>query len=75
MPLINVDLSEFDDDDVIEHLKQRGYVVIKDVGSPGKPETEYNELYRAYNTVNTPRIEAWIKQYLNINEYAKDVLS
>ena len=28
MPYINIDLDEFDDDDLVEELKNRGYTII-----------------------------------------------
>lgn len=60
---IDVDLSEFEMDDIIEYLEEAGYVVLKaDAQTPNNDVTA-NQLYQLYRTKSPQLLDA-LRTYL-----------
>ena len=78
MPYIDatvwVGTDEFDDDDLINELKSRGFKVFEDQEYIGNmPPASIQDLYTAYTTMSPEFFQKELKKYfrenLNVNEY------
>ena len=71
---VNVDLDEFDDDELIDELESRGYKVLEDQNYIGNlPPEPIQSLYATYTTMSPEFFQKELKKYfrenLNVNEY------
>lgn len=70
---VDVDLDEFDDEELIEELESRGYKVSED-GERGNPPPEpIRSLYSTYTTMSPEFFEKELKKFfrdtLDVNIY------
>lgn len=71
---VDVDLDEFDDDELIDELESRGYKVLEDQNYIGNlPPEPIQSLYATYTTMSPEFFQKELKKYfrenLNVNEY------
>jgi len=71
---VDVDLDEFDDDELIDELESRGYKVLEDQNYIGNPPPEpIQSLYATYTTMSPEFFQTELKKYfrdhLDVSEY------
>lgn len=71
---VHVDAEDFDDVDLIDELKSRGYKVLDDQDYIGNlPPASIQDLYTTYTTMSPEFFQKELKKYfrdnLNVNEY------
>ena len=78
MPYIDatvwVGTDEFDDDDLIDELKSRGFKVLEDQDYIGNmPPASIQDLYTTFKTIDRDSFEKELKKFfrdtLDVNEY------
>lgn len=64
-----VDLSSFDEDDMVSYLEENGYVVIEETAAEKEAEQKKKALEAAYSTFNPEIKIAAIKLVLGLKNY------
>lgn len=70
---VDVDLDEFDDEELIEELESRRYKVFEDGERGNLPPEPIRSLYAAYTTMSPEFFQTELKKYfrdhLDVSEY------